>query len=364
MTILIQDSLRRAVEAASGGAQTVLYTSTGDPSFVNIIPKFDVSTIDASLGSGTHPAFIVDDVEVDQIFVGTYPGSIVNGQFLSLPDRAPAVSVPYDDSISLARAAGPGWHAMTNAEWAAIALLCYSQNMSPRGNTKWGLSSDNISEAGRRVDGMAAGTESGTGLTLTGSGPVGWRHNQDYAGIADLAGNVWELVTGVRFCGGELQIMTNNNAAMGSTDHSLSSTAWKAVSGVDGSLLIPTGTGTAGTDSWVPTTINSVRIDTSGIGNYTLIYGTDIKFTDVKNPGATPVAEAALKVLRRLMLFPLSGLASDDYLLYKAGGEVMALRGGAYSNGAGGGINALLTNRGRNSAGRYNSGVRPVYYKP
>ena len=39
MTILIQDSLRRAVEAASGGAQTVLYTSAGDPSFVNIIPK-------------------------------------------------------------------------------------------------------------------------------------------------------------------------------------------------------------------------------------------------------------------------------------------------------------------------------------
>ncbi|MBZ6647773.1 hypothetical protein FMJ41_30500, partial [Klebsiella michiganensis] len=84
-----------------------------DPSFVNIIPKFDVSTIDASLalGSGTHPAFIVNGVEVDQIFVGTYPGSIVNGQLLSLPDRAPAVSVPYNDGISLARAAGPGWHA-------------------------------------------------------------------------------------------------------------------------------------------------------------------------------------------------------------------------------------------------------------
>ena len=29
-------------------------------------------------------------------------------------------------TASAARAAGPGWHAMTNAEWAAIALLCYS----------------------------------------------------------------------------------------------------------------------------------------------------------------------------------------------------------------------------------------------
>ncbi|MFU7604740.1 hypothetical protein ACM64N_07355, partial [Klebsiella pneumoniae] len=200
--------------------------------------------------------------------------------------------------------------------------------------------------------------------TLTGSGPVGWRHNRDYAGIADLAGNVWEQVTGVRFCGGELQIMTNNNAAMGSTDHSLSSTAWKAVSGVDGSLLTPTGTGTAGTDSWVPTTANSVRIDTSGTGNYTLIYGENTLFTSALNPGATPVSEAALRVLRRLMLFPLAGLVSDDSLSYSKGGEVMTLRGGAYSNGTGGGVNALLANRGRTSAGAANSGVRPVYYKP
>lgn len=364
MAILIQDSLRRAVEAASGGAQTVLYTKAGDPSFVNIIPKFDVSTIDASLGSGTHPAFIVNGVEVDQIFVGVYPGCIVNGQLLSLPDRVPATSVAYDTGISLARAAGLGWHVMTNAEWAAVALLCYVKGDSPRGNTNWGLSSDNLSEKGRRTDGLAAGTASGTGLTLTGSGPVSWRHNRDYAGIADLAGNVWEQVTGVRFCGGELQIMVNNNAAMGSTDHSLSSTAWKAISGVDGSLLTPTGTGTAGTDSWVPTTANSVRVGVSGSGNYTLVYGENALFTDILNIGATPVSEAALKVLRRLMLFPLTGMSSDDSLAYKSGGEVVALRGGAYSNGAGGGIYALLANRGRSSAGAGNSGVRPVYYKP
>ncbi|EOH6248587.1 hypothetical protein ACMAU1_005381, partial [Klebsiella pneumoniae] len=158
--------------------------------------------------------------------------------------------------------------------------------------------------------------------------------------------------------------MANNDAAMNSTDHTLSSAAWKAVSGLDGTLLTPTGTGTPGTDTYVPTTPNSVRIAVSGTGNYTLIYGENITFTDVKNPGATPVAEAALKVLRRLMLFPLSGLVSDDSLSYKAGGEVMTLRGGAYSNGTGGGINALLANRGRTSVGQSNSGVRPVYYKP
>ncbi|HHX3104793.1 TPA: hypothetical protein ACU8I5_005889, partial [Klebsiella pneumoniae] len=78
------------------------------------------------------------------------------------------------------------------------------------------------------------------------------------------------------------------------------------MSGVDGSLLTPTGTGTAGTDSWVPTTTNSVRIDISGTGNYTLVYGENTLFTSARNPGATPVAEAALRVLRRLMLFPLA----------------------------------------------------------
>ncbi|HFT7870727.1 TPA: hypothetical protein ACGR6Q_000973, partial [Klebsiella pneumoniae] len=117
-------------------------------------------------------------------------------------------------------------------------------------------------------------------------------------------------------------------------------------------------------DSWVPTTTNSVRIDTSGTGNYTLIYGENTLFTSARNPGATPVSEAALMVLRRLMLFPLAGLVSDDSLSYSKGGEVMTLRGGAYSNGTGGGINALLANRGRTSVGQSNSGVRPVYYKP
>lgn len=362
MTILIQDSLRRAVETASAGAQTVLYTSAGNPSFVNIIPKFDVSSIDPVLGSGTHPAFIVGGKEIKEIYIGTYPGCIVNGQLLSLPDRAPATAVPYDTGIALARAAGPGWHSMTNTEWSAIALQCFSQGVWPRGNTKWGVSSDNVTERGRREDGLPSGTESGTGLTLTGSGPVGWRHNRDYAGITDLAGNVWEAVTGLRICGGELQIIANNDAAMNSTDHTLSSTSWKAISGVNGSLLTPVGTGTPGTGSYVPTTTDSVRIASSGTGNFTLIYGENINFTSVTNPGGTPVAEAALRVLRRLMLFPVPGLVSDDSLAYTAGGEVMPLRGGAFTNGSGGGINALLVNRGRASVGQPNSGVRPVYY--
>ncbi|MGK6640613.1 hypothetical protein ACKVB0_026965 [Klebsiella pneumoniae] len=45
-TIIIKDTLRQSVEAASGGAQTVLYTAKGQPSFVNIIPKATIESID------------------------------------------------------------------------------------------------------------------------------------------------------------------------------------------------------------------------------------------------------------------------------------------------------------------------------
>ena len=53
----------KSVEAASGGLQTVIYTAKGQPSFMNIIEKFDLSAIDPTL-SGTHPAFIINGVEV------------------------------------------------------------------------------------------------------------------------------------------------------------------------------------------------------------------------------------------------------------------------------------------------------------
>ena len=42
LTILIKDSLRQSVEAASGGEQTVLYTTKGQPTYMNIIQKFDL----------------------------------------------------------------------------------------------------------------------------------------------------------------------------------------------------------------------------------------------------------------------------------------------------------------------------------
>ena len=109
LTILVKDSLRQSVELASGGEQTVLYTAKGQPTYMNIIKKFDMSTIDPSL-SGTHPAFIVDGVEKPEIFIGTYQGRIVGGELLSLPNVEPSHSTNYTNFLTAARANGNGHH--------------------------------------------------------------------------------------------------------------------------------------------------------------------------------------------------------------------------------------------------------------
>ena len=107
-TIFVKDEMRAAVEAASGGRQTVLYTQTGQPSIMNVIPAFNLEDIDASLGTGVHPAFIVGGVQKSEIFIGTYQGIIKNGELLSLPGVDPTTLRNHDQFVTAARAAGPG----------------------------------------------------------------------------------------------------------------------------------------------------------------------------------------------------------------------------------------------------------------
>lgn len=47
-TFSIKDTYRQAVEAASGGKQTVLYDDKGYPSIMNIIPKLSYKDVGLS----------------------------------------------------------------------------------------------------------------------------------------------------------------------------------------------------------------------------------------------------------------------------------------------------------------------------
>ena len=66
-TFSIKDTYRQAVEAASGGKQTVLYDDKGYPSIMNIIPKLSYKDVGLSDSTKALPAFMVDDAEKPEI---------------------------------------------------------------------------------------------------------------------------------------------------------------------------------------------------------------------------------------------------------------------------------------------------------
>lgn len=351
LTILIKDSLRQSVELASGGLQTVLYTAKGQATYMNIIQKYDMSTIDASL-SGTHPAFIVDGVEKPEIFIGTYQGRIVNGELLSLPNVEPSHSTNYDNFLTAARACGNGHHLITNAEWSAVALQCYKDNTQPLGNTYYGRSSENPLLVGRRPDGLAPGNTTGSARTLTGSGPVQWRHNGKENGIADLSGNVWEWNSGMRLLNGEIQIIENNNAAKSAINLGAASTEWKAIDGATGNLVTPDGSGT---------TPGTVKFATSGTADYTINGST---FGAIKNLSTVnPVSAAALIKLKALCLFPVVDAVATfngDGLWLNLTIESLPFRGGNWYYAASAGVFALNLHNARSNTSSH-VGARPAF---
>jgi hypothetical protein len=231
----------------------------------------------------------------------------------------------------------------------------------PRGNSNYGRSSDATWETGRRVDGGTPGDTSTGGRTLTGSGPVSWRHDNTPAGLSDLCGNIWEWSPGLRVVQGEIQVIANDDAALNATDLGATSSAWKAIDGDTGLLINPTFTGTIAGGDYVPTTPKSVRYNTSGTANYTLVRASGQSFEGMTNPGATPVSAAALTVLKKYGLYPVAntGLGGDGFYL-NAEGERLAFRGGHWSGAAFSGVFALNLNTARSGA-TTSIGSRPAF---
>ncbi len=350
LTISVTDSLKKSVEAASGGRVTVMYTAKGQASYMAVIPQFNVQDIDPAMGTGVHPMFIVGGVTKPYRYIGLYPGVIRNGELLSLPGEDPANSMNFDSGLATARANGAGWGLMTNVDWAGIGQLCYKSGFQPRGNTDYGRSSDLTTERGvDSITGLiAAATGTATSRTRTGSGPVSWRHDATAFGISDLTGNVWEWSPGMRLNNGELQIIANNDAALVATDMTAASAAWKAIDGSTGALVAPGSVGT-------------VKYAQSGSADYTLVRASGASFDGITNPGANPVSVAAIQLLKQHGLYPVAntGLGSDG-IWTTLTGEMLPIRGGAWGNAATSGVFALVLSNVRAGTGT-NIGCRPAF---
>lgn len=200
-TIIISDTLQKEVEKASAGKCTVIRTPKGNPSYMTRIPKFSCEEVSDDLGTGLHPAFISGGKEIGDLFIGTYPAVIIDGEALSLPYQVPHRNINLCEARKSCAAAD--CHLMTNWESAALALLCIKNNFIPRGNTDYGKSHSHPDERG-----VLCGEE---GITLTGSGPATWRHDGTLYGVDDLAGNIFEWRDGLLLDGGQIIMPVDND---------------------------------------------------------------------------------------------------------------------------------------------------------
>jgi len=216
MNISLWEAYKHALEAGSGGRNTVVFDDVKLPSVMVRIPTFSVEDIDADLGSGSHPAFLVNTVQKAEIMVGMYNSFVYGSRAYSLPYKDPTCSSDFDACLNYCLRKNQndttrraGFHMTTNWELAALALLCI-KNGQPSGNTDYGRHHTHKQQTGVRQDSLLPGTGSGTAHTLTGTGPAAWRHDGTMQGVSDLVGNIWEWTDGMKIVNGKFYLPTDN----------------------------------------------------------------------------------------------------------------------------------------------------------
>ena len=248
--------------------------------------------------------------KVSEYLISKYPNTLIGGVPHSLPFQKPAVDVNFDEAVQLCESKGPGWHLLTNDEWAALARQSWENDTMPTGNTASGKSHSHPEQTGTTYDG-------GYGKTLTGSGPVAWNHDRTAEGVSDMCGNIWEHVGGIRFLNGQVQVIPDNGAAAGA-DQSADSKEWQAIYTADGD---PVYFNPRGGEIFVePTEAEDKDYD-------------GVRFTDLEAKGLDVPDK-----LIELGLYPLAGYESDEFFWIDNNAERCVCRGGAWFDGANAGV--------------------------
>lgn len=249
---------------------------------------------------------------VKEYAISKYPNTVIGGRPYSMPYQQPAVNINHDEAIRLCESKGPGWNLLTNDEWAALAHQSCKNDTLPHGNTDCGKSHSHPEETGTTYK-----DNSGRKKTLTGSGPVTWNHTHTAEGVADMCGNIWEHVGGIRFMDGKVQVIPDNGAAAGA-DQSRDSKEWQPIYTANGDPVY------------------YVVIDGQIKLRPTPPSGTDYDGVEFRELDAS-----ALDVPEKLIelgLYPAPGYEGTDYFWLDTNGERIVIRGGSWSYGAGAGV--------------------------
>lgn len=334
----VKDTYRQAVEAASCGRNTVMYDDKGNPSIMVFIPRFNLADVIDGAPASPHPAFIVNGVVKDGIWISKYQNVIHDGRAYSLPGMNPATNINIDAASAACKAKGAGWHLMTNAEWAAIALWCKKNGSMPRGNNSYGKDYLATHETGRLVN------PGSPDKILTGTGPAAWTHDGTTSGIYDLNGNIQEFVDGLRLVNGKIRVHKDND--FGTDPNNLA--AW-----VDTGVFI---------DNSLPGTADTVATKVSGsiqfaaertnpmttLGETDNYYGYNaqsLESVTSKNGYTVP------DLIKYLAIAPTVGSHGNDVLEVRNYGTRIAFRGGYWAHGSSAGIFYLFLNDARPMVG-------------
>ena len=368
----------------------VLYDeNTKIPSIFCRFTRINSADLDESLPDHPHPAFRTNGVTHDSLLLGKYKGIEVadGGTIHSLPNMPPKTCIDYDAALARMRAFGNNASGLTIADHGLLVLLAHKYGYNPHGNNAHGSDyrdavpcefgwdiynegdirsfqgwryeclEDDVwgeekSPAARpdlwkRLDyvGAPPAEDVGTGLTkttLTGMGPLDWFFDGTASGVADVVGNCYEFVYGVRLVNDEIQILADNNAATADADMSASAPTWRAIlpnRTDDGYTMVAPGT--AGT------------VHYGVVNNKLTLIGRALTSEELDNliSYSCPLAELAVDsdtlpyvphILRELGLAPVPGTeVSGDISVQIGRFELICLRGTMYTN-RGGGVAGLF----------------------
>ncbi|XJZ25936.1 SUMF1/EgtB/PvdO family nonheme iron enzyme [Bacillota bacterium Lsc_1132] len=348
------DDMKLSVEALSGGKNTVLLDDMGMPSIMVRIPKFYLDEVITGAPHVPHPAFIVNGVEKSEIYISKFQNLVMNSRAYSLPFKDPAVYTTFDQALTYCKNKGTGWHLMTNAEWAAIALWCKKNNFMPSGNNNYGASTSAAYEKGKETYFDTGASK--TGRVATGSGPVSWAHDNTNQGIFDLNGNVWEWVGGMRLNEGEIHVIKDNDAAINTVDQTVNSSLWQAIAAADGSLMAPGSAGTLKYDATGSLGAGGVKISTA-------VASKSDGTTSASQSFETIAVDAGITlpvIMKSLGLAPLDSSHGGDTLYMRNQGERLPFRGGSWYYGTSAGVFALNLSYPRSSSS-YSIGFRSAF---
>lgn len=337
----IKDTYRQAVEAATDGKNTVMYDDKGNPSIMVCIPRFNLSDVIAGAPDAPHPAFIVDGVVKNEIWISKFQNIVHDNRAYSLPGMDPRAYVNFDQAKQYSENKGKGWHLMTNAEWAAIALWCKKNGFFPRGNNNYGKDHSAPHERGRVTYTYDNGI---IGRVATGSGPASWSHDGTNVGIFGLNGNVWEWVDGLRIENGKIYVHQDNDFSTPTDDL----TQW-----VDTKTFFDNSSAgdATQTDHIVGGTVQLAGERTNpmytGDASSSPYYGrNEITFETLAAKAGFTIPE----LLKYLAIAPIDSNHGQDRLYVRNYGSRFVYRGGAWNRGSGAGVFALFAGDPRSSS--------------